>query len=371
MESKFVVDHITLVENTLRIKGWYTDEREITSVILEHADGRRGHVGPVQYGLASPDVASIYGAGAINSRYDVKVDLPNPLTLEVLQRTMLEFHTGDEVAFRAPIYTGHKTPSNSIETPLSRVSLGIGVTTYNRSSILMETLQAIQELTQTAFHLAVCDDGSTDDTIERCNMVPGLSLICGSNRGVAWNKNRALFYLHQIKKCNVIILLEDDTRPVRHGWEIEWILATLIHGHINYGPHWFPNLSGGNGSWHLPYQGDILSGQCSGFSDEALNFVGYLDTRFGRYGHEHVEHTLRMIRAGYGGIDRGGSLAKFFLLDGNLEVANSKSSHTPTSVAENGEVFKSIWNESIHRWAWRSDDEMETLRNEMDAARQF
>ena len=94
-----------------------------------------------------------------------------------------------------------------------RGRIGIGVVTYNRRDIVLDTIEAIRGMTGYAdVALVVADDGSTDGTIEalRGKRVP---VITGANMGIAWNKNRALFLLDRLLGCEAVILLEDDTRP--------------------------------------------------------------------------------------------------------------------------------------------------------------
>src|SRR3954471_19510474 len=102
-------------------------------------------------------------------------------------------------------------------------SVGIGIATYNRKSILSDTIDRVRTFTrQPGAALVVADDGSDDGTQEmlRDKQVP---MITGVNMGIAWNKNRALFLLSHMLGCETVILLEDDTQPDGPGWETEWM----------------------------------------------------------------------------------------------------------------------------------------------------
>ena len=120
--------------------------------------------------------------------------------------------------------------------------------------------------------------------------------------GIAWNKNRALFLLGAILQCDMVILLEDDSFPTEDGWEQEWIQATQRWGHANFAgrlvpqqlPRWrrHARRSDHEQGCYRPVQRIFAT---------ALLYGGYFDLRFRGYGQEHVEHTRRLLRVGYGG----------------------------------------------------------------------
>ena len=115
--------------------------------------------------------------------------------------------------------------------------VGIGVITYNRKDVLAETLARVRAHTTSPFELVVADDGSWDGTGELVRSL-GIRLVTGRNMGIAWNKNRALFLLTMRLQCDVVILLEDDSSPVKDGWEQAWIEASRRWGHINFAGEW-------------------------------------------------------------------------------------------------------------------------------------
>lgn len=63
-------------------------------------------------------------------------------------------------------------------------------------------------------------------------------MITGVSMGAPRNKNRALFLLSHTLGCARVILLEDDTRLDKAGWEAEWIKAAQRRGHANYAGDW-------------------------------------------------------------------------------------------------------------------------------------
>jgi hypothetical protein len=154
----------------------------------------------------------------------------------------------------------------------------------------------------------------------------GITVVTGPNMGVAWNKNRALFLLGTMLRCDVVILLEDDSYPVRDGWTNAWVQASERWGHVNLAGEWFrDSFLRGTGTIDDPILSKDVSAQCSGFSRPALLFGGYLDSRFRGWGHEHVEHTRRLLRIGYGGTyeEVDGEVRPIYrLLKGDIEVTN-------------------------------------------------
>lgn len=179
------------------------------------------------------------------------------------------------------------------------ILLGVGVTTYNRRASLENTVEKIRRHTRSPHLLAVADDGSTDGSVEYL-AAQHIVTISGIDRGIAWNKNRLLYLFNNIAKCDVIILIEDDTYPVEDGWEEPRVRASLLHGHINLAGDWFrSHCMSGAGTPGDPLLCPHTSGQ--GFSRESINVVGFMDTRYRRYGYEPAEHSIRMIKAGFGG----------------------------------------------------------------------
>ena len=246
--------------------------------------------------------------------------------------------------------------------------LGVGIVTYNRGDVLLGTVERVLRHTRAPFRLVVADDGSTDGTVEGVRDLR-IPVITGRNAGVAWNKNRALFAL---RGCDPILLLEDDARPTAPGWEAPLIEGARRWGHVNVAGDWFAHsfVSGG-GTPDDPILSRETSGQCSAFSAEALSWVGYLDTRFKGYGFEHIEHTLRFLRLGYGGVQRdldGVPTWLFLLIRAPVEVLPGASSGNPEQAERNLALCRELFAEPTYRPAWRDDDELARLRAEIAGA---
>nr|WP_294915309.1 glycosyltransferase [uncultured Neokomagataea sp.] len=246
------------------------------------------------------------------------------------------------------------------------IKIGIGIITYNRKDVIANTIRHIQKYTETPFSLIVADDGSSDGTIDTLHEM-GIKTINGSNRGIAWNKNRVLFYLKEIIKCDIIIVLEDDCFPTSFGWEHNWIDAAQRWGHINLFPkHWDnSHIISGLGVPEDPYISKNLTGQCEAFTQRALNYVGYLDTRFRGYGFEHVEHTHRFIRAGFGGTQASDGTFYPYLIEGDLEVTCLDKAPDWNGITRNSSIFLNLKDEPIYRPCWRNDSELAIFRSEI------
>lgn len=248
--------------------------------------------------------------------------------------------------------------------------VGIGIITYNRREILNDTINAVRAFTrQPDAALVVADDGSTDGTLEmlRDKQVP---VITGTNMGVAWNKNRALFLLSHILACEVVILLEDDTRPAQAGWEAEWIQGVRLWGHVNYAAEWMRKFYlSGAGTVADPVISARLTAQCAAYSATALTYGGYFDPRFRGFGHEHIEHSHRLLRSGYGGTDvsiDGERQLQYVMLTGGVIAIGTKSYSNSIDLERNLQLAHTIMAEQGYRSPWGKDDEMRQFRSEIE-----
>jgi hypothetical protein len=269
-----------------------------------------------------------------------------------------------------------RTPPPAARAPNQAAApllLGIGIITYNRQSILRETLdRVLQHTRHRPAVVAVADDGSTDGTLDMLRARQVLT-VTGRNMGVAWNKNRALFLLAELSRCDVVVLLEDDAYPAQDNWEIEWMNAAVRWGHANVAARWIEaHLAPGFGAGTVadPIYSSKLTAQCAVFSREALLFGGYFDTRFREYGHEHVEHSRRLLRLGYGGTEGpvNGLLGPFFkLLWGGIgfhdvaPVATAREAQAERTL----ELAHELTYDFSYRAPWQNEDEARQLRDEM------
>ncbi|GJD53288.1 hypothetical protein OPKNFCMD_6063 [Methylobacterium crusticola] len=246
--------------------------------------------------------------------------------------------------------------------------LGLGVTTYNRAESLARTLDGVARFTATPHRLVVADDGSADDTLAmlRARKVPHLG---GPNRGIAWNKNRVLFYLHEVARCDVVIMLEDDTVPTSPGWERPWIEAAHRFGHANLAGEWFAErFISGAGTPSDPVLCTDITGQCVSFSRRALRAVGYMDTRFERYGFEHCDHSERLRAAGFGG--RADPPA-YYLLKSDFHILFEASDYRD-ELERNALIYLQVKQDrALYRRPWRSLADLRQLTADLRRAEPY
>jgi glycosyltransferase involved in cell wall biosynthesis len=249
--------------------------------------------------------------------------------------------------------------------------VGIGIITYNRKSVLLETLARVRAHTKSPYQLVVADDGSTDGTVEAVRSA-NITLVTGRNMGIAWNKNRALFLLGAIMQCDVVLLLEDDSFPTADGWEQDWIEASERWGHVNLAGTWFSDsFLRGAGTVDDPIVSLDVSAQCSGFARAALLYGGYFDSRFRGYGHEHVEYTRRLVRIGHGGTyeEINGEVRPIFrLLRSSIEVTNPVSTSNYADRDRNWLLCRELLFDETYRAPWRDDTELLQFRAEISSA---
>lgn len=258
--------------------------------------------------------------------------------------------------------------------------LAIGIINFNRSDILEQLLESIKESDLSEVDLIVADDGSTDSSIDVCKKL-GVNYITGVNSGIAWNKNRALYYLLNMSTSNNILLIENDCLIVDDQWISTWASAIEQWGHINcLHPSTYQELLqnncskdiiSGSGSVFNPYLSLKISGICIGSRRDALNQVGYLDTRFKGYGHEHSEWTLRFRRIGMGfktSYLNDQSIKANIMISGGITAKDIISSSDKSNKEANRKVMDECKADTTYRHPWRDDSERLKLLNEFESA---
>ncbi|MDT9232850.1 MAG: class I SAM-dependent methyltransferase [Limnospira sp. PMC 737.11] len=249
------------------------------------------------------------------------------------------------------------------------MKLGIGLVTYNRINYLKTCVERIQKFTTIPYALIVADDGSQDGTADWCNQ-NGIPVISGKNRGVVWNKNRAIYALMQYTCVDCFILLEEDCWPASETWAQQWYEAAYNWGHINYAhPRTIVAkgnsvIKGGKGTPSDPYRSTLVTGQCTGCSRYAIDRVGYLDSRFRGYGHGHVEWTRRFLRAGLGK-NQIDSFSIYLSITGGLEPHDAPTNCTPQELERNAKVLKQVSGGTIYRHPWHNEPEKLLLISEV------
>ncbi len=237
------------------------------------------------------------------------------------------------------------------------MKIGIAITTFNRIEHLLEQICLIQKFSLNEYELIVCDDGSIDDTVNILKRKK-INYITGVNKGIAWNKNRGIYYLANYTQADVFILLDDDTLPTMYGWDVEWGKAAQIHGHVTFVvPEWKNQLLYGDCNAQNPGISSLIAGSCIAVSRQAFPLVGYMDNRFGRYGHEHTDYSMRYVKAGFGGIIKEDNSIIYAVMDSGLKLNAIDSTGSPEEAKKNEKTLDDLKKEPLFRLPWFSQNE--------------
>jgi hypothetical protein len=160
--------------------------------------------------------------------------------------------------------------------------------------------------------------------------------------------------------------------PIAHGWEQVWVAAIDRWGHVNIATDaHLRHSAGGIGTIDDPMLCTTISAQCSGFHRRAIGFVGYYDPRYGKYGGEHVEHSRRLLRAGYGGRKvefRGTTVDGFYGIRSELAIHPDKSFGTPEDRKYNTMIDDIVSDDPIYRAPFYNNAGLRRLRDEIAAS---
>jgi glycosyltransferase involved in cell wall biosynthesis len=158
--------------------------------------------------------------------------------------------------------------------------IGIGITTYNRERILKSTIEKIKKFTKPPYKLVIVDDGSvtpfTDATYR-----------FSTNQGSPISKNKCIELL---EGCEHIFLFDDDTYPIKDGWEKAYINSNVPH--LNYTFKYAFNVV--NGVRHL----ENPNGCMMYLHRSVIDTVGGFDTGFIKYGYWHGAFSNRVYNSG-------------------------------------------------------------------------
>lgn len=165
-------------------------------------------------------------------------------------------------------------------SPIESKEIGIGITTFNRNSQLMTTLLRIKKHTPRGVKIVIIDDGSTTEELQA-------TFRFKKNQGSPIAKNKCLELLSD---CDHIFLFDDDTYPIKEGWELLYINSGL--NHLNYTFKYPFELV--NGFRHLQNP----NGCMMYLTREVLDKVGGFDTKFIKYGYWHGAFSNRVFNAG-------------------------------------------------------------------------
>jgi len=197
-------------------------------------------------------------------------------------------------------------------------------------------------------------------------------VVTGVNRGVAWNKNRGLFALMTLG-CDPLLLIEDDVYPATRGWERDWIEGTRVWHHLAYHhPKVAARAVSGSGTPADPWVNSSATAQCLSVSAEVVAKVGFFDSRFTGWGHEHAEWTTRIKRAGYGfksiTLPDGRRPKAQLYISGGLVNDDARSFRDPEQASRNRALSASLRSEPLFRRPWRDAAQRREFLSEQRAA---
>lgn len=185
------------------------------------------------------------------------------------------------------------------------VTRAVSICTYNRSKQLGEVIAGVLSTVPNGTDVFVCDDGSTDDTIDVVeNLGKPVHYYRGPNLGVGANKNRALYLM---KNHHFSCILEDDLVPVEKLWfETYEAAATLMDIHHfcrvqdKEIPETHPTFSQYMKATMnaTPIYASSPRGDLTFITRKVITTVGGMNPAFKGVGYAHVEWSSRVAKAG-------------------------------------------------------------------------
>jgi len=199
----------------------------------------------------------------------------------------------------------------------------IAILTFNRAPVLQTLLVSLkQNLPDFKGPIGVFDDCSTDGTAEwvrsdvavdpkpdfeqlieadrfRCENLEAFLGRC--NLGVAGNTNRAIRWFMDQTDCEHLLLLNDDLTVLGD------FVSFYRQAHVDLGCHLFCfcDFTSDQYKWSTLVAGDYrvkiltrMTGIMMSMTRELINRIGYFDCRFGKFGEEHCQFTVRAKIAG-------------------------------------------------------------------------
>lgn len=168
-----------------------------------------------------------------------------------------------------------------------KYKIGIGITAHNRQGIFLSSFKKIKQLAPKGSKIIVIDDASLDP-------IKIANYRFDKNVGIARAKNKCLELLDD---CEHIFLFDDDTYPTDKDWHIPYTESDqphLMYGFDKSLTHWASDKTIDNNLiiWEKP-RGCMLY-----VENWVLDIVGGMSYAFGKYGHEHVNWSDRIYKAG-------------------------------------------------------------------------
>lgn len=182
--------------------------------------------------------------------------------------------------------------------------IGLAVITHNRPEYLKQCLDSLEQFEWGgADYKIIIEDFSNKESMKANKAIMNkhkidMGFITLENWGVAKAKNHAI---HEMMKagCDHIFLMEDDITMINQNTCHYYISTAKRFGvqHLNFALHGEMNKGR-----EFMYKNMTCYPNCVGafsyYTREVIKEVGYMDAKF-KNAWEHVEHTYRIINAGY------------------------------------------------------------------------
>lgn len=193
--------------------------------------------------------------------------------------------------------------------------IALCITTHNRYEVFKQTLQNWLKYLPADCDLFVVDDGSAYP-VKEADVRHEIA------KGVAAAKNACL---RLAKDYEHIFLADDDVYPLKADWHLPYIESGYIHLNFTYAPSQYAGRSSVRLKRELS-DVNIFSaphGCLMYLRKICIDTVGGFDERFGKYGYEHPNYSLRIHNTGltpYPFMDVKNSMELFYSMDRLHEV---------------------------------------------------
>jgi hypothetical protein len=172
--------------------------------------------------------------------------------------------------------------------------------------------------------------------------------------GIARSKNKCIAYLME-QECTHLFLFDDDCYPIKKDWHKLFTDNPAPHATAT-----FDKLSNGisNGNIRNGITGnyEYFHNPCGivmYYTRECIEQIGGMDTRYSKYGHEHVGHSWRIFNAGltpYPFISPIGIMESIYSLD---QHSTTSSTITPLERSISCEEGRPIIREEKESKDWK------------------
>jgi glycosyltransferase involved in cell wall biosynthesis len=184
------------------------------------------------------------------------------------------------------------------------VTRAVSISTYNRATHIGEVIEGVLSTMPNGTDVFVCDDGSTDGTINEVLEFPKVKLYSAENQGVGANKTRCLYLM---KNHHYSCILEDDLVPTEPLWfEAYEGAATLmdIHHFCRIQDKEIPETMPSFSEYMkktmncTPIYASSPRGDLTFLTRKVIATVGGMNPEFEGVGYAHGEWSGRVARAG-------------------------------------------------------------------------